>query len=112
TALVARDGSLSRVRVADGSIVDTAPDAFPLKPSRCHAVALSPPKSPAAFGFVCGVPHGATEIYAYDARAGKLALLRHFDAPRAVFSPGNGALVIEGSCDADAVPVDVKKTEQ
>ncbi|HEY2368889.1 MAG TPA: hypothetical protein VGH87_20980, partial [Polyangiaceae bacterium] len=112
TALVARDGALSRVRVADGSIVDTAPDAFPLKPSRCHAIALSPPKSPAAFGFVCGAPHGATEIYAYDAHGGKLALLRHFDAPRAVFSPANGTLVVEGACDADAVPVDVKKTEQ
>ncbi len=112
TALVARDGALSRVRVADGSVVDTAPDAFPLKPSRCHAIALSPPKSPAAFGFVCGAPHGATEIYAYDAHGGKLALLRRFDAPRAVFSPANGTLVVEGSCDADAVPVDVKKTEQ
>jgi hypothetical protein len=112
TALVARDGALSRVRVADGSVVDTAPDAFPLKPARCHAVSLSPPKQPAAFGFVCGAPHGATEIYAYDAHGGKLALLRHFDAPRAVFSPGNGTLVVEGACDADAVPVDVKKTEQ
>ncbi len=112
TALVAKDGALSRVRLADGGIVDTAPDAFPLKPSRCHAVSLSPPKAPASFGFVCGMPHGATEIYAYDARAGKLAVLRHFDSPRAVFSPSNGTLVVEGACDADATPVDIKKTEQ
>ncbi len=112
TALVARDGALSRVRISDGSVIDTAPDAFPLKPARCHAVSLAPPKAPAAFGFVCGMPHGATELYAYDAHAGKLALLRHFDSPRAVFSPGNGTLVIEGACDAEATPVDIKKTEQ
>ncbi len=111
TALVARDGALSRVRIADGAVVDTAPDAFPLKPSRCHAISLSPPKAPAAFGFVCGVPHGATEIYAYDPR-GKLTTLRHFDGPRAVFSPSNGTLVVEGACEADATPVDIKKTEQ
>ncbi len=110
-ALIARDGVLSRVRIADGAVLDQAPDAFPLKPARCHAISLSPPKSPVAFGFVCGVPHGATEIYAYDAHAGKLVTLRHFDAPRAVFSPANGTLVVEGACDADATP-DAKKTEQ
>ncbi|HEY1959511.1 MAG TPA: hypothetical protein VGH28_28060 [Polyangiaceae bacterium] len=111
TALVARDGALSRVRMSDGTVLDTAPDAFPLKPARCHAVSLSPMKSAGAFGFVCGVPHGATEIYAYDP-AGKLVLLRHFDEPRAVFSPSNGTLVVEGVCDPDATPVDIKKTEQ
>jgi hypothetical protein len=112
TALVARDGELARVRIDDGVVLDRAPDAFPLKPARCHALALSPPKSPVVFGFVCGVPHGATEIYAYDPHAGKLVTLRHFDAPRAVFSPNNGTLVVEGACDADATPVDIKKTEQ
>ena len=79
-------------------MLDTAPDAFPLKPARCHPVAMSPAKMPAAFGFVCGVPHGPTEIYAYDPRGGRLTTLRHFDAPRAVFSPGNGTLVVEGAC--------------
>ncbi len=112
TALVARDGALTRVRMSDGAIIDTAPDAFPLKPARCHALSLSPPKAPAAFGFVCGLPHGATEIYAYDATQGKLVTLRHFDTPRAVFSPANGTLVIEGACDTDAIAVDIKKTEQ
>jgi hypothetical protein len=112
TALVARDGALSRVRMSDGAVLDTAPDAFALKPAHCSAVSLAPPKSPGAFGFVCGVPHGATEIYAYDAAAGKLVLLRHFDGPRAVFSPSNGTLVVEGSCAADATPVDIEKTEQ
>jgi hypothetical protein len=112
TALVARDGALSRVRMADGVVLDTAPDAFPLKPARCQAISLAPPKAPAAFGFVCGVPHGATGIYAYDPRGGRLVTLRSFDGPRAVFSPGNGTLVVQGACDADARPVDVKKTEQ
>jgi hypothetical protein len=112
TALVARDGALTRVRMSDGAVIDSAPDAFPLKPARCHPVSLTPPKAPAAFGFVCGMPHGATEIYAYDPRTGSLPLLRHFDTPRAVFSPANGTLVIEGACDPSAVAVDIKKTEQ
>ncbi len=111
-ALVARDGELLRIRIADGNVLDRAPDAFPLKPARCHSISLTPSKSPVAFGFVCGVPHGATEIYAYDPHAGKLVTLRHFDAPRAVFSPGNGTLVVEGACDEAAAPVDIKKTEQ
>ncbi len=112
TALIARDGALTRVRMSDGAVIDSAPDAFPLKPARCHPFSLSPPKAPTAFGFVCGVPHGATEIYAYDARTGSLPLLRHFDTPRAVFSPANGTLVIEGACNPAAVAVDIKKTEQ
>jgi len=112
TALFARDGTLSRVRMSDGVVVDTAPDAFALKPAHCNAVSLSAPKTPAVIGFVCGVPRGATEIYAYDPGKGKLDLLRHFDGPRAVFSPSNGTLVVEGACDPEAKPVDVKKTEQ
>jgi len=47
TALVARDGALTRVRMSDGAVIDTAPDAFPLKPARCHPISLSPPKAPA-----------------------------------------------------------------
>jgi hypothetical protein len=40
TALVARDGALGRVRLADGALVETVVDAFPLRPSRCHALPL------------------------------------------------------------------------
>ena len=46
TALVARDGALGRVRLSDGLLVETAGDAFPLRPARCHPVSLSRPSEP------------------------------------------------------------------
>ena len=112
TAVVARDGVLARVRMADGTVVDSAPDAFPMKPARCHPVSLASLRAPAAFGFVCGEPHGATEIYGYDAAAGRLSLLRHFDTPRSVASPANGTLAVEGPCDAEAPTNDGRGSEQ
>lgn len=101
TALVARDGTLSRVRLRDGVIVEEVPNAYPLRPSACHAVPLPRPKDMAAFGFVCGQPRGATEIYAWDANASRMRLIRHFSKPRQIGSPANGNLVVKGTCDPD-----------
>src|SRR4029079_1933426 len=53
TALVARDGSLVRIRLSDGALIEVAADAFPLKPARCHPVPLGSAKAPGDFGFVC-----------------------------------------------------------
>ena len=97
TALVARDGALSRVRLDDGTIVETAPGAFPLRPSRCHPIPLGPP---GGLGFVCGEPRGATILYSFDAAHGKMVEARRFDVPRVVVTSGNGAIVVRGSCDA------------
>jgi hypothetical protein len=101
TALVARDGALSRVRLEDGAVVESVPGAYPLRPSRCHPVPLGGARG---FGFVCGEPRGATIVYAFDATAshGAMTELRRFDAPRAVLASGNGALVVRGPCDAHA----------
>jgi hypothetical protein len=98
TALVARDGALSRVRLDDGAVVETAPGAFPLRPSRCHPIPLG---APGAFGFVCGEPRGATVLYAFHATPSHGAMTedRRFDVPRAVLASGNGAIVVRGSCD-------------
>jgi hypothetical protein len=98
TALVARDGLLARVRLADGSVVRSVPDAFPLRPARCHAVSLSTPREPGAFGFVCGEPKGRTVLYRWDGARSGLAELRRFDDPREVVGSGNGALAARGSC--------------
>ena len=102
TALVARDGSLSRVRLTDGIVVEEVPDAFPMRPARCHPLALPRPGDPRAFGFVCGAPRGVTEIFAWDAQNARMRPVRHFDSPRAVTSPANGSLVIKGPCDPEA----------
>ena len=103
TALVARDGSLGRIRLSDGALVEVAADAFPLKPARCHPVPLGSAKAPNDFGFVCGEVRGKTVLYAYDAAHGTMLPTRQFAQPRIVVSSGNGALAVHGPC-GDGVP--------
>ncbi len=100
TALVARDGALARIRLDDGALAEIVPDAYPLRPSRCHPVPLARSADAAAFGFVCGEPRGVTALYAYDARLGQLIEKRRFDTPRLVLASGNGALAVRGPCAA------------
>ncbi|HEY2510845.1 MAG TPA: hypothetical protein VGI39_08315 [Polyangiaceae bacterium] len=106
TAVVARDGALARVRLSDGELVEIAPGAYPLRPSRCHAIPLgaSPGTPGSGVGFVCGEPRGATILYSFDPAAGRLEELRRFDAPRAVLSSGNGAIAVRGSCEPKPAP--------
>jgi hypothetical protein len=101
TVVVARDGALARVRLDDGVVVESASNAYPLRPSRCHAIAFGD-----GVGFVCGESRGRSAIYRYD--AGKMVEARHFDSPRLVLASGTGAVAIRGGCDssADADPVD------
>lgn len=108
TAVLARDGALGRVRLADGALIEVVQDAFPLKPARCHPVSLTRSNAVGAFGFVCGEPHGRAVIYAYDPLRARLAELKRFDRPRVVTSSGNGAIAVRGPCaedgDASATP--------
>lgn len=104
TAVVARDGSLARVRLSDGAITEVVQGAFPLKPARCHPVSLTRPKALGAFGFVCGEPRGRAAIYAYDPIRGRLTEIKRFDRPRVVTSSGNGALAVRGPCAEDGDP--------
>lgn len=109
TAVVARDGSLARVRLADGALIDVAPDAFALKPSRCHPIPLGRPPE---FGFVCGEPRGKTVLYTYDSLHGRMAELKRFDQPRAILAGGNGAIVIRGGCSETAPSDDAQQGQQ
>ena len=104
TAVIARDGSLARVRLADGALLELVRDAFPLESARCHPVTLTRPSAAGAFGFVCGEPRGTTVIYAYEPLRGRLAELKRFDRPRVVTSSGNGALAVRGPCAEDGEP--------
>lgn len=104
TAVIARDGALARVRIADGIMTELVRDAFPLKPSRCHPVSLTRPSALGAFGFVCGEPRGTTILYAYEPMRGRLAEIKRFDKPRVVTSSGNGAIAVRGPCAEDGEP--------
>jgi hypothetical protein len=99
TALVARDGALTRVRLADGFIVEEQANAFPMNPARCHPFSLATPRDRGAFGYTCGEPHGATRIYVGSAHAPKLVEARRFAEPRQVDAFGNGALAVRGPCE-------------
>ena len=102
TAIVARDGALARVRLTDGTIVEHVPDAFPLAPSRCRAIALPSEPGSGAFGFVCGEVRGPTVLYRYDAKSGALVEQWRFERPRAILGFANGAVAARGSCDPRA----------
>jgi hypothetical protein len=101
TALVARDGSLMRVRLADGSVVEAVPDAFPLRNARCHPLSLAREGERGAFGFACGEPRGSTVIFRWDGQGSRLVELRRFATPREVLASGNGALAVRGGCAGD-----------
>jgi hypothetical protein len=103
TALVARDGSLARVRLTDGALVDSVGNAFPSSPARCHAISLASSRSPGAFGFVCGEPRGRTVIYRWEPETARLVELRAFDNPRQVLAFGNGALAVRGACTGEGI---------
>ena len=107
TALVARDGALGRIQLSNGALVESVPDAFPMKPARCHPVSLAGKRDPGAFGFVCGEARGRTVVYRYAPASGRLVELRRFDNAREVLGFGNGALAARGPCAADAVQGEV-----
>ncbi|HEX3343752.1 MAG TPA: hypothetical protein VHS09_04225, partial [Polyangiaceae bacterium] len=102
TAVVARDGALGRIQLSTGALVEAVPDAFPMKPARCHPVPLARPRDPGAFGFVCGEARGRTAVYRFAPATGRLVELRRFDDAREVLASGNGALAARGACDAAA----------
>jgi hypothetical protein len=112
TAVVARDGVLGRVRLSDGALVESAADAFALKPARCHPLNLSSATAKGAFGFVCGEPRGRTLVVRWDEREARLVELRRFDSPRQVLAFGNGALAVRGPCAATDQPATARAADE
>ena len=99
TVLVARDGAIARIRLSDGALVDAVADAFPLRPARCHPLALDAGQA-GEVAFVCGELRGRTVIYRWDSPSARLVELRRFEGPRQVLGFGTGGLAARGGCDA------------
>jgi hypothetical protein len=102
TVLVARDGAIARIRLADGAIVDTARDAYPLRPSHCHGIAIGEINGVPGAGFVCAEPQGRTHVYRYAPERRGLELALAFENPRIVLPAANGAVAVRGRCAEDA----------
>lgn len=98
TVVVAREGLLARVSLADGRVLDRKEDAYPEEMTRCHAIRLGD-----GFGFVCGEPEGATAIFRFEAPM-SMAPVLSFREPRFVAPSGNGAVVVRGGCGDGAEP--------
>jgi hypothetical protein len=98
TALVATLGTLARVRMSDGAVLASVPEAYP-GAAPCAGFAFR-----GGVGFACGEVHGKTSVYALTPPFA-LAPALSFDTPRRIAPNGRGALVIDGACDArDANP--------
>lgn len=104
TAIVARDGTVARIRLADGAISSVTHDAFPSSPSRCHPFPLLSDPGPPGLGFACGDALGHTSVYAYDLARPGLVEVRRFEHSRSIQSFGNGAIAARGPCAADGPP--------
>jgi hypothetical protein len=108
TALVARDGALGRLRLSDGLWIAENPEAFPGRPARCHPLPLLLDEGAPGLGFACAEARGRIVLYAYDARAFALLLVRGFEGARAVLPFGNGAVAVRGGCDDRGDPRDLR----
>lgn len=91
TALVLYRGALSRVRIADGRVLDSRPRVVP--PSAvCSGLPLGK-----GLGFACQEPRGKMHLLAVKTGL-SVEVVQTFESPRDVISSGNGALVIRGGC--------------
>ncbi|NUO51681.1 MAG: hypothetical protein HOV80_22730, partial [Polyangiaceae bacterium] len=117
TAVVAQAGALVRVSLETGAILEHHEAAYPDPYASCHAIALASGKTAAKgapdpnIGFVCGIPDGATTIYALERPAKespRLVPVMKFAKPRAVLESGQGAIVVRGTCSDDEPPAGVR----
>ncbi len=93
SAYVANLGTLARVRLRDGKLLETSETSFPANAS-CHGVRLGK-----GYGFVCSEERGRTTIYALE-RPLALRVAYSFDQPRYVSDNEYGSLVVRGRCAA------------
>lgn len=102
TAVVARAGALARVSLIDGRVLAMKRDVVP-ETMDCQAIRLGE-----SFGFVCGEVDGKTLVLEHVAPLGVRPVLS-FDDPRRVSESGQGAIVVQGTCEnGQEVDADVR----
>lgn len=97
-AVVAENGVLAKVGLANGRVLDAKRDAYP-EGGPCQTVKLG-----TGVGFVCGGDGLGTVVYRYVPPLGMDAVLR-FREPRFVATADNGALAIRGNCKSTGAPL-------
>jgi len=93
--LVANAGTLLRIRASDGKLLESDEHAYP-GGGECSALNYGP-----SSGFVCNDGANQTALYVFEPPFA-MRRVRTFVGARYVAASGNGALVIRGSCAANA----------
>ncbi len=107
TAVVAHEGTLARVSLENGAVIEAHESAYPEPHAGCSGIALAgQDASSKDIGFVCGSPEGPTTVYALAWP--RLRPVLRFEHPRVVLESGQGALVVRGPCSDEDVPDDVR----
>jgi hypothetical protein len=99
-ALLATGGTLYRLRLSDGHVVERRERAYG-GAAECQGLRWGARN----VAFVCGDGQAQTRIYGVTEPFGLRALLE-LDGARAVSSSGNGGLVIHGACRQRGTPLD------
>jgi hypothetical protein len=94
TAVVVENGTLGRVRLSDGTLLDVAERTQ--VEGACHGIRLGE-----GFGFVCAEERGATIVHQFEPPLSLQPILR-FEEPRYVAASGNGGIVVRGRCQGPA----------
>lgn len=98
SAVVVRNGALTKVRLSDAGIVQQNTLRF-AHPARCQALRLG-----RGHGFVCADTTSTTHVYRYEPGF-KLGAVARFSTKRDVWVSGTGGLLIAGACANDAPTV-------
>lgn len=94
SAYAAHLGSLARVSLENGKLLEVIEHAFPAD-ANCHGIRLG-----RGYGFVCSQERGPTTVYALEAPLALRKVLA-FGEPRYIADSEFGGLVIRGRCSED-----------
>ncbi|MGE3668089.1 MAG: hypothetical protein AB7K71_00450 [Polyangiaceae bacterium] len=91
SAVVMAQGSVARVRLSDGKLLDIKRDAY-AGAATCQGAQVG-----VGIGFICGDPAGQSVVYSVSPSL-ELTPIISFSEPRYIAASGTGGLVIRGGC--------------
>ncbi len=101
SAVVMAQGSVARVRLSDGKLLDIKRDAY-TGAATCQGTQVG-----VGIGFICGDPAGQSVVYSVSPELDLTPVIR-FAEPRYIAASGTGGLVIRGGCK-EVNPGDAKQ---